>query len=374
MYNKIRNEIIKHEKLFLLIHFFFTPIRVTREFFARRRMANELINKYATITKEDSLIFYFGIPEHNNLGDMAQTYCTRKWIGENYPNYKVVEVRTRTSFDKKFLSFMKRVLSDNDILLFQSGYCSRHKNSDHIMHLNIMKRFPKQRAVILPQTVNIISKKDVANTKRIFSQCNRLLFIARDKISYDNASAFVPRNQLELYPDIVTSIIGRFNSSSKRSGVLLCIRNDSEKYYSDEDISALVDRMYSKIKRIDITDTNSDMDVSSTYENLENVIYDKVKSFGTYEVVITDRYHGTIFSLISNTPVIVIKTNDHKVTSGVDWFSGIYESDSVQLASSLENAEQDVYKIMNENNKTCNSDYFYKTYYRNKLYERIEQI
>lgn len=85
MYNRIRDEILKHEKLFSIIHFFFTPIRVTREFFARRKMANDLINNYSTITREDSIIFYFGIPEHNNLGNMAQTYCTRRWIQENYP-------------------------------------------------------------------------------------------------------------------------------------------------------------------------------------------------------------------------------------------------------------------------------------------------
>lgn len=44
-----------------------------------------------------------------------------------------------------------------------------------------------------------------------------------------------------------------------------------------------------------------------------------------YKVVITDRYHGTIFSLIANTPVIIIKSTDHKVTTGADWFKGIYD-------------------------------------------------
>lgn len=374
MYKKIRDEILKHKILFSIVHFFFTPIRFTREYFARRKMANELIEKYSTITRDDPIIFYFGIPEHNNLGDMAQTYCTRKWIKESYPDYKVIEIRTRTTFDKKFLVFLKNKLTDQDIFLFQSGYCSRHNNPDHLMHLNIMSRFPNQKAVILPQTVNINSKKDIENTKSIFSCCEKLLFIARDKISYDKAKDFVSEKSLGLYPDIVTSLIGRMGNVVHKSGVLLCVRNDAEKFYSDDEINTLMDHLRTRSDRVDITDTNSDMDVWSTYDNLENVIINKIKNFGTYEVIITDRYHGTIFSLIANTPVIVVKTNDHKVTSGVDWFDGIYDKSSVQLALSLEEAERLALDLIEVGKKIDNTDYFYKTYYKSSLYERIKHI
>lgn len=374
MYNKIRERILQHEKLFAIVHFFFTPIRIVREYFARRNMATELINLYSSVTKENKIIFYFGIPEHNNLGDMAQTYCTRKWIRENYPDYKVVEVRTRASFDNKFLAFLKRVLSKQDILLFQSGYCSRHKNPDHIMHLNIMKRFPHQKAVILPQTVNINSQKDIANTKDVFAKCDNLLFVTRDKISFTKAMEFVSEHNLELYPDIVTSLIGRIQVSEHRSGVLLCVRNDGEKYYSDEEILKMKHDLEKKTSRVDITDTNSNMDVWSTYENLEGVITNKISAFGRYKVIITDRYHGTIFSLIANTPVIVIKTNDHKVTSGVDWFDGVYSNPAVQLASTLEEAYECAVNILDKKINIENNDYFYQNYYRNKLRERIEKI
>ncbi|WP_082026255.1 polysaccharide pyruvyl transferase family protein [Prevotella pectinovora] len=42
-----------------------------------------------------------------------------------------------------------------------------------------------------------------------------------------------------------------------------------------------------------------------------------LQQFAKYQVVITDRYHGTIFSQIVNTPVIVISSTDHKLRSGV---------------------------------------------------------
>ncbi len=55
------------------------------------------------------------------------------------------------------------------------------------------------------------------------------------------------------------------------------------------------------------------------------------------KLIITDRYHGTILSLVAGTPVIVIKTTDHKVTTGAEWFRGVYD-DYVYLAESLQQA------------------------------------
>lgn len=41
------------------------------------------------------------------------------------------------------------------------------------------------------------------------------------------------------------------------------------------------------------------------------------------KLVITDRYHGLIFSVITHTPVIVFKSFDTKISSGVKWFKDL---------------------------------------------------
>lgn len=379
MYSKIREKILKHRLLFQIIHFFFTPIRVAKEFFARRKMAIQLIRKYDKVDRNSPKIFYFGVPEHNNLGDLAQTYCTRKWIEENYSNAQVIEVRTRISFDRKFLNYLKSILTENDLFLFQSGYCSRHKNPDHLMHKNILKRFPEQKAVILPQTVNIKSEKDIAQTKKIFDKCKHLLFIARDQISFQQAKAFTKESQLVIFPDIVTSLIGRNQkndeySRKKREGILFCVRNDDEKYYTDDEIEATIERLTVIEKKVDRTDTNSDCDVWETYNNLEAFINEKTQSFSQYRVIITDRFHGTIFSLIADTPVIVIKTNDHKVTAGLEWFKGIYDEDSVCYASDLNEAEIKARKIISLEPKIINGDDLYRIYYQYRLKKLIDKL
>jgi exopolysaccharide biosynthesis predicted pyruvyltransferase EpsI len=84
--------------------------------------------------------------------------------------------------------------------------------------------------------------------------------------------------------------------------------------------------------------------------------------FSRYRVTITDRYHGTIFSLAANTPVIVIKTTDHKVTTGADWFKGVYD-DSVFVAESLDHAYELAGKILKNYNYPILRSYFKENYY-----------
>ncbi len=374
MYNELRNRILEYPHIFEVIRFFFTPIRVAKEFILRRKLAKVLLDQNKDILKSDKKIFYFGIPEHNNLGDLAQTFCTNNWIKKNYSDYKIIQLRTRVSFDKTFIKYLKSILNELDIFIFQSGYCTRDKNPDHLMHLYIMKRFPKQRAVILPQTVKLVSKKEIEKTKLIFSNCDHFLFIARDYISYNKAAEFLRKEQIVLFPDIVTSMIGYGQVFSQRDGMLFCVRNDGEKYYSDEKIHTAIEYLHKVTPHIDITDTNIDMDVQTAYNNLENVIQNKITDFSRYRVIITDRYHGTIFSLIANTPVIIIKTNDHKVTAGYEWFKGIFTEDSIRLAKDLDEAIVMAEKIYQKSKEIQNSDYFYREYYQSKLFNLMEQL
>ena len=69
----------------------------------------------------------------------------------------------------------------------------------------------------------------------------------------------------------------------------------------------------------------------------EEYIEKEIEDYSRYKIIITDRYHGTILSLVAGTPVIILKTNDHKVTTGADWFKGVYD-EHVFLANDLKNA------------------------------------
>ena len=45
---------------------------------------DKLISLLVSSDPQVSRVFYLGITEHSNLGDMAQHYCIKNWIEENY--------------------------------------------------------------------------------------------------------------------------------------------------------------------------------------------------------------------------------------------------------------------------------------------------
>jgi hydroxyethylthiazole kinase-like uncharacterized protein yjeF len=122
---------------------------------------------------------------------------------------------------------------------------------------------------------------------------------------------------VQLYPDIVTTLIGSMPNTSERDGVLLCIRNDSEKKYTDDEIKQLKNKLQEAGLFCEVADTNSNLPLKELIANFSSELEKTLDFFARHKVVITDRYHGTIFSMISNTPVIVIATNDHKVKTGI---------------------------------------------------------
>ena len=373
-YSAIRNATLKHQSLFQVIHFFFTPIRITKEYMTRRKMANSLIADIGDVNREQRKIFYFGIPEHNNMGDIAQTYCTIRWIRDNYPDRVLIKAVTRVTFDSKFRKYIRSIMNDRDIIFFQSGYCTRLMNDDHLMHKEIAKCFPEQRMIVLPQTVKLNDRREIKKTGRIFNAAEKLTFIARDRRSYRYAERFVRPERLECFPDIVTSLIGRVQTSTERKGILLCFRNDGEKFYSDEEIAALKDRLTALGIYVNVADTNSRKNAAEVFDNLEQEVNGIISDFAGYDCIITDRYHGTIFSLIANTPVVVVKTNDHKVTSSVGWFKGRYDRDAVKLARTLDQAYELAADIMKRRVAIKNPDILYREFYETGLKEVVEKI
>ena len=97
----------------------------------------------------------------------------------------------------------------------------------------------------------------------------------------------------------------------------------------------------------------------------------EIERYSHYKVIITDRYHGTIFSLVAGTPVVVLKTTDHKVVTGVDWFNGVYDQ-YVYLAQTPEHALDIAKNILNSKFDHSLENYFQKEYY-DKLPALIQQ-
>ena len=318
-------------------------------------------------------IFYFGITQQPNLGDMAQHYCIKNWISENYPDRQLVMVESTSITDPRFTELffnnLKKVFMPDDIIVFQSGYCTQDLGGDHpLMHRLVCEKMPGARILMMPQTIYFKSEENRRICAENHNKARNMLFLARDQHSYEQALKMFPDIRVKAFPDIVTTLIGTKCFHNERNGVCICTRNDGEKYYSYEDINALSEKFVSEGIAVCSKDTQGNRSFKEIRNNLKEFINSEIESYSRFKVTITDRYHGTIFSLCAGTPVIIIKTTDHKVTSGADWFKGIYDG-YVYVADNLDEA----YTIAN-NILSQTRDYKLNPYFKEEYYDKLKSI
>lgn len=345
--------------------------RINRYFYNRK------IVSCMPTKSEKKRVFYLGVTEHSNLGDLAQCYCIRKWIKDNLPEYECFEFKATTVVDRtnNFVGKLKKIVGPEDIIVFQSGYTTTDLGGYHdLMHRMICSEFCNTNIIMMPQTILFKDEENKRRSSEEYSKALKMLFLARDDVSYITAKEMFPNLYVEKMPDIVTTLIGTFENNENRDGILFCIRDDGEKYYSDKEIDCIIQKLQSKYK-VDRKDTTISVPYEEIQKDIASYVYGMIKGFSQYRLIVTDRYHGTIFSLISNTPVIVIKTNDHKVVTGLKWFEGVYdgytyyEDDLNKLIGTIE-------KILNESHVRKLEPYFKENYYdklKNKAFEYWNQ-
>ena len=322
----------------------------------------------------ENRIIYMGIPMHSNIGDLAQYVCIRDFFKRHYPNHVVVEVDTLIYMNSQYplRTQLKQQIRKSDIIFFQSGYCTQDLGGiEDLMHQAVMMDYPKNKLVMLPQTIFFQNNEREEKTSEIYNAHKHLLFLSRDIVSHQKAEKMFPDIKKMLYPDIVTTLIGKWKLDTRRKGILMCVRNDSEKYYSDEDIEKLSKELET-IGPVSKMDTTVQRKINAHSAGLRRYIKKFILQFSRYKLVITDRYHGTIFALIAGTPVIVIKTTDHKVESGVAWFKDIYDNNAV-FVNEIGNVYKQAKKMLSGEKTYYNSPYFEKEYY-DKLKEQIDNL
>lgn len=341
-----------------------------RVFKASEKFKNELE------TVKGKKIIYLGIVRHNNLGDLAQFYCIRKWIDLYCSNYSLIMADADTVISKRddTISILTQYYRPDDIIIFQSGYTTQDLGGIHdYMHRLVATHLPNAKMLMMPQTIYFKKIENRNRTARILDNCINMFWLSRDQVSYEIAKEMFPHLQVKLYPDIVTSLIGSLSFNNQREGIFLCHRNDGEKFFSDEDFIKLKDTLQ-LFAQVDEGDTNISVPLKEILEDLKRYIENKIEKYSHYKVTITDRYHGTIFSLCAGTPVIILRTNDHKVTSGADWFKDVYPG-YVTVSDNLAHAVDIAKKIIETKEEyPMLTPYFEEKYYGEMLKQTVFSV
>ena len=356
MNEKIVDFIFKHK------NDIFMPAFWVRKFMRDKRLYRVYSNAIKDSMQCDNpRIFYCGIPVHGNLGDLAQGVCIRSWIKKHYPAYQLVEIETDALVNTRFsvLDDLKRAFKQGDFVVFQSGYTTTDLGGwADLMHQAVLKALPTTKALMMPQTIYFKSELRRKICSEVYNSHKSMLYLARDKVSFNMAKEMFPDIPTYCYPDIVTTLIGSYKNRSNRDGIIFCLRDDGEKFYSDEELEVLLEKC-SSLSNIKRTDTTKNKNVA---KNAEEYIFSEIENYSKYKVMITDRYHGTILALAANTPVIILRTTDHKVVTGADWFKGVYDS-YVFLAENLAEAYCMAKRILSDFDYHCLKPYFEEYYY-----------
>lgn len=315
----------------------------------------------------NSCIYLFCSPTHSNLGDQAQLMCWLRLFKEWYPQHKVICIPTRfRDFDT--LRSVRSVIKPEDKIFIHSGYLIFDPHPELPFIIDVVRAFYDYPITILPQTVNLMDEWFRHIVSQQFNAHPNLTLICRDEVSYKISEDLFPKIHLKLMPDVVTSLIGDTNfefNSYKRNGVLLCVRNDGEKFYTAKQINCLKNKF--KNIRVTQTDTTINEPMWKWEKEREKLIRGIIDLFSQYQVIITDRYHGTIFSQIANTPVIVIASSDHKLSSGVKWFPKNVYGKMVQYAQNLDESYTLAIELIKNPLNTINTPYFKNNYYKSKM-------
>ena len=267
-------------------------------------------------------VFVFVSPGHTNLGDNAQTLCIREFLEKNYPGRRIKFFTNDyiRETNLAIIPFVKRISRPTDPVFLHSGYRMTDVwPGPERMHRCVVTTFIDRPVVSFPQTINYVSAaaRDIA--KRDFNSHPNHTLMCRDAVSFKTAKALFPNCRNLLVPDMVTSKIGRYRFHGPRSGILVCKRNDKESNIAPDKFARIVAEL-SRINAVTVSDTSAKDSWKTMHEDLRGYLKNVWSEYAKYRLVVTDRYHGTIFALIASTPVLVFPSTDHKVRSGLDWF------------------------------------------------------
>ena len=298
-------------------------------------------------------------PSLSNMGDHAQVVAIKKWFEEYFKDYKVLE------FDKNetYIYSIKKIINKDDIIFLHSGgnLGDRGLWSEKARR-SIITNFSENKIISLPQTIFFSNtetgKKELEVSKKIYNSHKDLTVIARDYHSFKLAQEYFSKCKTMVCPDFVLYLDTYCNSELEvqRKNILLCLRNDTESIINDE--------IRHEIKEYirDFGECCTEFDTTFNYdilkENRKKELINTLQLFRKNKLIITDRFHGVIFSVLTKTPCIALGTVDHKLTDSIKWFKNLNYVYYIDDLKNLPKAIEIAINADNFNNEDWNGLYF----------------
>ena len=289
-----------------------------KSYFYKNEDFEKKINKY----KNKRKILLVGLPEYNNLGDIAIGYAECEFIEKNKSSKYVFLPITERCFEK-YLKKIKNIVNSSDIIFLQGGgnFGDQYYDQERIRK-KVLKNFKRNTIYLMPSTFYMKNKKNISKFLRKYNSRNFNIFF-REKYSFEIAKDYI-KNKMYVVPDIVLSL-DYIKLNREKSGIGLCIRKDVERKISTEQEELIKETIYKFKNKVFIFDTINKK--TNCFEDYEEIVKNIFNEIAQYELVITDRLHCMIFCAITGTPCIAIGNYNYKIKGVFEWIkdSGFIE-------------------------------------------------
>ena len=261
----------------------------------------------------DKKIILVNTPCTHNLGDHAIAYAEKCWIKDRLP-YHFIELNG--DFYRKYRTVIKEFIREDDrIALSGGGYIGTLWPYEEELVEQVIVDYPENKIYIFPQTI-FFSKNEQAfvKAKEIFEKHKNLILFVREHLSYEFAKMHMPKCKTILASDMVLYFLMEekypLQEYVDKNGIGFCLKNDKESVICADVQERMKQEIRQLGKKVMITDTmlEENIDVSMRYDEVRK----KILEFQTYEIVITDRFHGIIFSILAGTKCIVLEGLSYK--------------------------------------------------------------
>ena len=265
------------------------------------------LNNYKGVKKT----ILIGLPEYDNLGDIAIGYAEINFLSKHLPvGYKLLCITENNFF--KYFSSIKNVVTQDDIIFIQGGgnFGNQYPDQEKLRR-KILDNFTNL-TILCPSTF-FMTNKSISGYAKYYSSKNLILF-ARERYSYELMSVYF-KNKCYLVPDMVLSTVPELQAK-ERKGIALCFRFDMEKSITREQVEQIKAILFEYTDMLDRFDTCISQNVSINDYKVK--LYECWNEVAKHKLIITDKLHMMIFCVITKTPCIALSNYNHKI-------KGVYE-------------------------------------------------